>query len=140
MAPRQMKMPTKNDFDNEHEEVFSQRKRPESGRYLLQVDRQTKGSYKTSEAAQVAGREIKAAYPIVQVSNDDSIDNTHTLGGDNTRFISAFDHCSGNRRPAVACACVLLRRKTCSLPRWLVPPGPPVPKDRERQFTIAWQR
>jgi hypothetical protein len=50
------------------EEVFSQRKRPESGRYLLQVDRQTKGSYKTSEAAQVAGREIKAAYPIVQVS------------------------------------------------------------------------
>ena len=79
MAPRQMKMPTKNDFDNEHEEVFSQRKRPESGRYLLQVDRQTKGSYKTSEAAQVAGREIKAAYPIVQVSIYDSIDNTHTL-------------------------------------------------------------
>jgi hypothetical protein len=79
MAPRQMKMPTKKDFDNEHEEVFSQRKRPESGRYLLQVDRQTKGSYKTSEAAQVAGREIKAAYPIVQVSIYDSIDNTHTL-------------------------------------------------------------
>ena len=79
MAPRQMKMPTKKDFDNEHEEVFSQRKRPESGRYLLQVDRQTKGSYKTSEAAQVAGREIKEAYPIVQVSIYDSIDNTHTL-------------------------------------------------------------
>ena len=79
MAPGQMKMPTKKDFDNEHEEVFSQRKRPESGRYLLQVDRQTKGSYKTSEAAQVAGREIKAAYPIVQVSIYDSIDNTHTL-------------------------------------------------------------
>ena len=38
MAPRQMKMPTKKDFDNDHEEVFSQRKRPESGRYLLQVD------------------------------------------------------------------------------------------------------
>ena len=70
MAPRQMKMPTKNDFDNEHEEVFSQRKRPESGRYLLQVDGQTKGSYKTSEAAQAAG---------VQVSIYDSIDNSHTL-------------------------------------------------------------
>ena len=79
MAPRQMNMPTKKDFDNEHEEVFSQRKRPESGRYLLQVDRQTKGSYKTLEAAQAAGREIKAAYPIVQVSIYDSIDNTHTL-------------------------------------------------------------
>jgi hypothetical protein len=76
MAPRQMKMPTKKDFDNEHEEVFSQRKRPESGRYLLQVDRQTKGSYKTSEAAQVAGREIKAAYPIVQVSIYDLITRT----------------------------------------------------------------
>ena len=38
-----------------------------------------KGSYKTSEAAQAAGREIKAAYPIVQVSIYDSIDNSHTL-------------------------------------------------------------
>ena len=37
------------------------------------------GSYKTSEAAQAAGREIKAAYPIVQVSIYDSIDNSHTL-------------------------------------------------------------
>ena len=62
MAPRQMKMPTKNDFDNEPEEVFSQRKRPESGRYLLQVDRQTKGSYKTSEAAQAAS--VKLRRPI----------------------------------------------------------------------------
>jgi hypothetical protein len=79
MAPRQMKMPTKEDFDNEAEEVFSQRKRPESGRYLLQVDRQTKGSYKTSEAAQAAGHEIKAAYPIVQGSIYDSIDSSHTL-------------------------------------------------------------
>ena len=44
MAPRQMKMPVKDDTDKEAEEVFSQRKRPESGRYLLQVDRQTKCS------------------------------------------------------------------------------------------------
>jgi hypothetical protein len=51
MAPRQIKMPVKQNADKETEEVFSQRKRPESGRYLLQVDRQTKGSYKTSEAA-----------------------------------------------------------------------------------------
>ena len=101
MAPGQMKMPTKKDFDNEHEEVFSQRKRPESGRYLLQVDRQTKGSYKTSEAAQAAGREIKAAYPIVQVSIYDSIDNSHALRGGNARFISAGDGCSGNRRSAI---------------------------------------
>src|SRR6516165_7829150 len=40
-------MPGKDNSDKEAKEVFSQRKRPESGRYLLQVDKQTKGSYKT---------------------------------------------------------------------------------------------
>ena len=75
MAPRQIKMPGKDNSDKEAEEVFSQRKRPESGRYLLQVDKQTKDSYKTSEAAQSAALEIKTAYPIVQVLIYDSIDN-----------------------------------------------------------------
>jgi hypothetical protein len=79
MAPRQMKMPAKDNTEKEAEEVFSQRKRPESGRYLLQVDRQTKGSYKTSEAAHSAGPEIKTGHPIVQVSIYDSVDNSHTL-------------------------------------------------------------
>jgi hypothetical protein len=79
VAPRQMKMPVKGDVENETEEVFTQRKRPETGRYLLQVDRQTKGSYKTSEAAQSAAMEIKTGYPIVQVSIYDSVDNSHTL-------------------------------------------------------------
>ncbi len=57
MASRQMKMPVtaKDDSDKEVDDVFSQRKRPERGRYLLQVDRQTKGSYTTSEAAQIGG-------------------------------------------------------------------------------------
>ena len=76
MAPRQIKMPGKDNSDKEAEEVFSQRKRPESGRYLLQVDKQTKGSYKTPEAAQAAALEIKIAYPIVQVSIYDSVDNS----------------------------------------------------------------
>jgi hypothetical protein len=79
VAPRQMKMPVKENSDNEPEEVFSQRKRPESGRYLLQVDRQTKGSYKTSEAAQSAALEIKTEYPIVQVSIYDSVDNSSRM-------------------------------------------------------------
>ena len=79
MAPRQIKLPAKDDSEKEVEEVFSQRKRPEKGRYLLHVDRQTKGSYKTSEAAQSAALEIKTAYPIVQVSVYDSVDNTNTL-------------------------------------------------------------
>jgi hypothetical protein len=51
MASRQIKMPAKNHAEQEVEEVFSQSKRPERGRYLLQVDRQTKSSYTTSGRA-----------------------------------------------------------------------------------------
>jgi hypothetical protein len=79
VAPRQIKMPVKNKSDEGAEEEFSQRKRPESGRYLLQVDRQTKSSYKTSEAARSAALEIKTEYPVVQVSIYDSVDNSHRL-------------------------------------------------------------
>lgn len=79
MAPRQMKMPVKDTSEQEPEEVFSQSKRPERGRYLLQVDRQTKGSYTTSESAQAAALVIKKKYPIVQVSVYDSVDNSNTL-------------------------------------------------------------
>jgi hypothetical protein len=43
------------------------------------VDRQTKGSYKTSEAAQAAALAIKTGYPIVQVSVYDSVEYTHTM-------------------------------------------------------------
>ena len=79
MATRQIKMPVKDDSASEMEEVFSQSKRPERGRYLLQVDRQTKGSYTTAEAAQTAALVIKTAYPIVQVSVYDSVDNSNML-------------------------------------------------------------
>ena len=79
MAPRQMNMPVKDNSEQEPEEVLSQRKRPERGRFLLQVDRQTKGSYTTSEAAQAAALVIKKKYPIVQVSVYDSVDNSNTL-------------------------------------------------------------
>jgi hypothetical protein len=81
MAPRQMKMPAKNDSEKDKgaDETFSQQKRPERGRYLLQVDRQTKGSYTTVEAAQSAALVIKKGYPIVQVSVYDSVDNTNTI-------------------------------------------------------------
>jgi hypothetical protein len=79
MATRQIKMPVKENSEQEVEEVFSQRKRPERGRYLLQVDGQTKGSYATSETAQAAASVIKKNYPIVQVSVYDSVDNSNTL-------------------------------------------------------------
>jgi len=79
MAARQIKMPVKDNPEQEVEEVFSQRKRPERGRYLLQVDGQTKGSYATFETAQAAALVIKKNYPIVQVSVYDSVDNSNTL-------------------------------------------------------------
>jgi hypothetical protein len=79
MPPRQIKMPVKDSSEQEVEEVLSQRKRPERGRFLLQVDRQTKGSYTTSEAAKAAALVIKKKYPIVKVSVYDSVDNSDTL-------------------------------------------------------------
>ena len=78
MASRQIKMHPKNESGTEVEEVVTQRKRPERGRYLLRVDGQTKNSYTTSEAAQSAGLAIKTGYPVVQVSVYDSVQNTDT--------------------------------------------------------------
>ncbi|MGO9700521.1 MAG: hypothetical protein ACLPX7_14815 [Xanthobacteraceae bacterium] len=79
MASRQIKMPVKDNSDNEVDVMPSQRKRAETGRYLLQVDRQTKGSYPTQEAAQSAALLIKKDYPIVQVSVYDSLEYSDTL-------------------------------------------------------------
>ena len=79
MATRQIKMPVKDTSEQEVEEVLSQRKRPERGRFLLQVDRQTKGSYATSEAAQAVAMVIKKNYPIVNVLIYDSVDNSSLL-------------------------------------------------------------
>jgi hypothetical protein len=76
LASRQMKMPEKS--ESESEDNFSQRKRPELGRYLLQVDRQTKGSYQTVETAESAGLAIKKEYPILHVTIYDSVECTST--------------------------------------------------------------
>ncbi len=45
-----------------------QGKRPETGQFQVQVDRQTKVSYGTYEAAERAGVAIKQNHPIVQVA------------------------------------------------------------------------
>jgi hypothetical protein len=58
-------------------ELFTQRKRPETGRFRLLVDRQLKGSYPTSEAAEVVGLAIKEGYPIVRVAIYDAVDGTN---------------------------------------------------------------
>jgi hypothetical protein len=80
MAPRVIKLREQEKPAEEPEQqAFSQRKRPEVCRYLLQVDRQTKGSYPTIEAAQAAGLAIKKGHPIVQVSIYDSVDTVNTF-------------------------------------------------------------
>jgi hypothetical protein len=76
MISRQMKMPEH--ADHEPEEKFSQRKRPDVGRFVLQVDRQTKSSYQTAEGAQAAGLAIKNGFPLLHVTVYDSVECAHT--------------------------------------------------------------
>ena len=51
----------------------------EAGRYLLQVDNQTKGFFPTPEAAHMAGLKIKKSFPLLQVAIYDSVTNSRTL-------------------------------------------------------------
>jgi hypothetical protein len=81
MAPRVIKLREQGEPQQETDEAElpSQRRRPEVGRYLLRVDRQTKGSYGTAQAAEAAGILIKKNHPIVQVSVYDSVDSVNRL-------------------------------------------------------------
>jgi hypothetical protein len=79
MVTRVMKLRETAEAVPEIDPPNSQRKKAEIGRYLLQVDRQTKASYETAESAQVAGLAIKTGHPVVQVSVYDSVDCLNTL-------------------------------------------------------------
>jgi hypothetical protein len=48
-------------------ELLGRRKRPEVGQFRLMVDRQTKASFATYEAAEKAAMAIKTGHPIVSV-------------------------------------------------------------------------
>jgi hypothetical protein len=54
-------------------------RRPKQERFQLQVDRQTKATYTTIEAAEKAGRAIKQAHPIVQVAVYDTGESVNTI-------------------------------------------------------------
>ena len=56
----------------------TQKRRP-FDRYHLQVDRQMKKSYADFDVAEKAGKAIKKAYPVVQVSIYDSKDWSTTV-------------------------------------------------------------
>jgi hypothetical protein len=59
-------------------ERATQRK-PVGGRFRLQVDRQTKGSYATYEAAEKVGLVIKKEHPIVQVTVYDGVKSVNKI-------------------------------------------------------------
>jgi hypothetical protein len=61
----------------EQERATQSQQAPE--RYLLQIDRQTKRSFNTPEAARSAALEIKARFPALQVSIYDSVSNSRTI-------------------------------------------------------------
>ena len=61
------------------QDLVTQRKRPGSGRFCLQVDRQTKQSFTTYEAAESAGLAIRKAYPILQVAVYDGVDGVNNI-------------------------------------------------------------
>lgn len=56
------------------QEPIAQRRRAEEGRFLLQVDRQTKSSYATYEAAERAALIIKTGHPAVRVVIYDTVE------------------------------------------------------------------
>ena len=64
--------------DEPIEPPASQTKRPD-GRYRLQVDRQTKQTFPTYEAAETAGLAIKKDYPILQVAIYDGVASVNKL-------------------------------------------------------------
>jgi hypothetical protein len=55
------------------ERVPSQRRGDDTKQFRLQVDRQTKSSYTSYEAAEQAGLQIKKSHPIVSVTVYDSV-------------------------------------------------------------------
>ena len=64
LPQRPFKMPTKKVANAEQtQEERPQQRQPDTERYLLQIDRQTKRSFKTPEAARSAALEIKARFP-----------------------------------------------------------------------------
>ena len=55
----------------------AQRKQADGGRFRLQVDRQTKASCATYEAAEKAGKAIKKYHPILQVAVYDGVESVN---------------------------------------------------------------
>jgi hypothetical protein len=68
----------KPDAEAKTSEMPTQIRRPDVGQFRLQVDRQTKASFPTLDAAQIAGLAIKQGFPNVQVTVYDSVGGANT--------------------------------------------------------------
>ena len=68
----------KNEPEGTAPQFPSQGKQPE-GRFRLQVDRQTKATYATLEAAEAAGLAIKKSHPIVYVGVYDHLEGINKI-------------------------------------------------------------
>ena len=80
VPPHQFRMPAKKVAKTEQtEEARPQQQQPDMDRYLLQIDRQTKRSFKTAEAARSTALEIKGRFPALQVSIYDSVSKSRTM-------------------------------------------------------------
>ena len=77
---RQFRMPAKKmDRADQTDESRPQQRQIETERYFLEIDRQTKRSFTTPEAARSIALEIKARFPALQVSVYDSVTKSRTL-------------------------------------------------------------
>jgi hypothetical protein len=67
------------DLEEPAQELFSQRRKPEMGQFRLQVDRQTKATFSTYEAAEEAGTKIKKGHPVVRVAVYDAVECSNSI-------------------------------------------------------------
>ena len=73
MALRSKILTKEPDHEEPAQELFSQRRKPDAGQFRLQVDRQTKATFATYEAAEAVGKVIKKDHPVVQVAVYDTV-------------------------------------------------------------------
>jgi hypothetical protein len=73
MALRRKVLSKELEVDEPAHEQSSQR-RTDIGQFRLQVDRQTKASFETFDAAEAAGMVIKKGHPVVRVSIYDAVE------------------------------------------------------------------
>ena len=80
VTERRLRTPAKDVAkDEQAEQGPSQQYQPDAGPYLLQVDGQTKRSFKTFEAAHSAALELKTRFPVLRASIYDTARDLRTV-------------------------------------------------------------